>query len=85
MKKRHSKLPKKEPENLISHKLRYPNIFVKGFKKSEIDFWYKATVELVKSAFWFWLDLLFMGKGGWCFGLEQEVDALGWGELSEIA
>ena len=38
MKKRHSKLPKKEPENLIFHKLRYPNIFVKGFKKSEIDF-----------------------------------------------
>ena len=33
----------------ISHKLRQTNIFVKGYKKSKIDFSLKTTVELVSS------------------------------------
>ena len=35
----------------ISYKLRQPDIS-KGLKKSKIDFWYKATVELIQSPFW---------------------------------
>ena len=51
MKKSHSKLSKNEPE--ISHKLRSPDTFAKGFKKEKIDFWQKVTLELVKSSFWY--------------------------------
>ena len=36
MKKRHSKLSKMNLK--ISHKLRQPDMFVKGFKISKIDF-----------------------------------------------
>ena len=36
---------------------KYPinqdNLFVKGFKRLKINFWMKATAELVKSPFWY--------------------------------
>ena len=74
MKKSHSKLSEDDRKN-IPYKLRFISLFVKGFKRLEIDFWQKATVELVKSPFWY----LFEPKEGWLVGLGQEGVAWGWG------
>ena len=42
----------------ISHKLRFISLFVKRFKRLKINFWYKATVELVKAPFWYLFKLV---------------------------
>ena len=74
MKKSHLKLSKNERKN-IPYKLRFISLFVKGFKKLKIDFWSRATVELVKSPFWY----LFEPRKGWLVGLGQEGFAWWWG------
>ena len=42
----HWKLFENEPKN-IPDKLIFFSLFVKGFKRVKMDFWQKATVELV--------------------------------------
>ena len=59
--KKNSKLSKNEPKN-IPYKLKFISLFLSAFKKLKIDFWWKATVELVKATFW---DLFKPGKIGW--------------------
>ena len=59
-------------------------MFVKGFKKSKIDFWYKVKIELLKSPNHIFLYPLIMCQEGWYVGLGQEGVVWGWGVLFEI-
>ena len=57
----------------MSHKLKSPDIFVKGFKKLKIDFWQIAMGQLVKPPLWYLFNpILIMCKKGWCVKLGQE-------------
>ena len=55
----------------ISHKLNLIYLYIKGFKKSKIDFWYEAIFELVQSLFWYLFKPI-MCEEGWCVELVQE-------------